>query len=291
MDAPLLIAIMGPTASGKTAVAEALAAEHKLQLINADAFQVYRGLDIGTAKSPHRDDYEMLDLVDPADEYGVGRWILQVASLLQDLHRDGRGAVVVGGSGHYIRALFERFTDMATSPDPDLRAAIQSRELADVFAELKARNPAAAARVDALNPIRVRRALERLDSPRLEWSIPEFRQVKIGLLLPHEILKDRINRRVLQMIDEGWVEEVKHLREIGVKRSDPGMRAHGYRALFDVVENVLSLADAVEQTATEVRQYAKRQRTWLRAEPNLATIEAVDEGTALAEARKLVWGV
>jgi len=282
---------MGPTASGKTALAEAIADETGLQLINADAFQVYRGMDVGTAKSHRQADYLLMNLLEPWDSFGAGEWILRVATELTALHGKGRGAIVVGGTLYYIRALFEGYRDLKGPPDAAVRASLDTRSLPDLLDELERRDPFAASTVDRRNRVRVQRALERLDVEPIEWSTPPFRKLKIGLDVKPEVLKRRIAERVPKQIAEGWLDEVRELALHGVRREDPGMRAHGYRALWDVVHDGADLARAVEGIVREVSQYAKRQRTWLRAEPELATIPSEDGGSALATALDLLGGL
>lgn len=280
---------MGPTASGKSDLAEAMASELRFPLINADAFQVYRGLDIGTAKPTDRHNYHLLDIVDPWEEFGVGEWIRRVSDVLPQLFAEAGGAIVVGGSGYYIRALFEGYRDLADAPDPRRREELNRQSLEVLVAELQARDPSAAARVDLQNRVRVQRAVERLDLPTLDWSIPDCRKVKLARLPELERNRTRIFRRVEAMVELGWLDEIRGLILSGVQREHPGMRAHGYRAMWDVVHGERSLSEAIEATQVEVAQYAKRQRTWLRAEPNLITISAEDEGEALATALDLLW--
>ncbi len=282
---------MGPTASGKTALAEAIADETRLQLINADAFQVYRGMDVGTAKSHRQADYLLMNLLEPWESFGAGEWIVRVATELAALHGKGRGAIVVGGTLYYIRALFEGYRDLKGPPDAAVRASLDTRTLADLLDELERRDPSAALAVDRRNRVRVQRALERLDAEPIEWSIPPFRKVKIGLDVKPDVLKRRIAERVPEQIAEGWLDEVRALALHGVQREDPGMRAHGYRALWDVVHDGADLGRAVEGVVQEVTHYAKRQRTWLRAEPELATIPCEDGGSALATALDLLGGL
>lgn len=285
---PLLIAVMGPTASGKSTLAERLGEELGFPLINADAFQVYRGLDIGTAKPSDRTNYHLLDLVDPWETYGAGAWIRDVVEILPELLQRG-GAIVVGGSGYYIRALFEEFQDLAEAPDPAHRAELALRPLDSLVAELQERSPESAARIDLMNRVRVQRAVERLDLPRLEWTLPACRKVKLARLPEPVGHRERIEQRVLEMVEAGWLDEVRNVRDRGGLRDHPGMRAHGYRAMWDVIHGDRTLNEAVEATQVEVIQYAKRQRTWLRAEPRLINITDEDEGTALTRALELLW--
>jgi len=280
---------MGPTASGKSALAEALGRELELPLINADAFQVYRGLDIGTAKPVDRTNYHLLDLIEPWEPFGAGAWIRACVDLLPQLFASHGGAIVVGGTGYYIRALFEGYQDLADAPIPGQREALMARSLESLVEELKVRDPEAARRVDLNNRVRVQRAVERIDLPRLEWSLPACRKLKIARVPDLEVNRARIDTRVAEMVEVGWLNEIGNLEARGVEREHPGMRAHGYRAMWDVIHGFRSLEDAIAATQVEVSQYAKRQRTWLRAEPGVDVITAQDEGTALAEALELLW--
>ena len=291
MGTPWLIAVMGPTASGKTEFAETLADETGCQLINADAFQVYRWLDIGTGKSPRRAEYRMMDIIEPWEAFGAGDWIQRTVVHLHDLFENGKGAILVGGTLYYIRALLEQYADMHGPADPELRSKLSALELPELRTMLLSRDPAAADKVDLQNRIRVQRALERLDAPAISWTLPPFRTLKLSVDLQPELLRERIERRVDQMLSSGWLEEVAKLPERGVSRENPGMRAHGYRALWDVAFEGHELDVARAGVALEVAQYAKRQRTWLRKEPNVVKMPSQDEGNALAAAKAMILGV
>jgi tRNA dimethylallyltransferase len=279
---------MGPTASGKTPLAEALAEEFEAQLINADAFQVYRGLDIGTAKPEAKNRYELLDIKDPIEGFGVGEFVELAGKLLQRLWRESRSAIVVGGTGLYIRALMEEYGEMAPPPDPELRRElVELQETGGVDAlarRLRAADPAAAEKVDLRNPARVRRALERALDPRppIRLEIPPFQKVKLGLMPNAEILGARIDSRVERMVQNGWTAEVRRLMEFGVPFEAPGLQAIGYRALYRHLGGHLLLEDALEAIRAETKQYAKRQRTWLRREPGLKILD----GGAMAKDAK-----
>lgn len=276
---------MGPTASGKSRLAEALAAEMGARLLNADAFQVYRGLDIGTAKPSARESYELLDLVDPSESFSVGKWLAGVIPILERLWDERQPGVVVGGTGLYVRALFEGYFDIAPPPDPELREALRSRDVDSLVAELCERAPDIANSLDLKNPARVRRALEKLDTaPSPPIQIPPFVKLKLGLLPDLAILAKSIEARVGAMFATGWVEEVRALLASGVQRDDPGMAALGYREVVDVLEGKMKQAEAKQIIVLRTRQYAKRQLTWLRKEPGLINLQT---GT-LDEAMKIV---
>ncbi len=282
---PLLAAVMGPTASGKTDLAERMAERLHAQLVNADAFQIYRGMDIGTAKPDDTNRYLLLDLKDPNEGFGVGEYVAVAAQALHALWEQKRNVVVVGGTGLYIRALFEEYSGMLGPPEPSVRRELIEREesegLEGLVADLKERAPEVAAKIDQRNPARVRRALERaLSEPaQVKITLPPFRKIKLGLFPPPELIQPRIADRARDMIERGWLAEVEHLANNGYGPGDPGFRAHGYRAMWRHVRGEVALEDALAGTIVEVQQYAKRQRTWLRAEPGLKVL--AEEGDPL----------
>jgi tRNA dimethylallyltransferase len=279
MTDPLLVAVMGPTASGKTDLAERIADALDAQLINADAFQVYRGLDVGTAKSAARDRYLLMDVREPAEGFGVGEFVLLAAEALQRLYRERRHAVLVGGTGLYVRALFEEYAQMAPPPDPALRERLMEREVAEglesLARELREKDPDVASKTDLRNPARVRRALERIGAgdDRMQVSIPPFQKLKFGLTPTMETLVPRIAERARDMVQNGWVQETRRLLDEGHSPDEPGFRAHGYRAMARVVRGEMELEEALEKTIAEIRRYAKRQLTWLRSEPYLIRLD------------------
>ncbi len=267
---------MGPTGSGKSAVAEYLADALEAQLLNADAFQVYRGLDIGTNKPVDKDRYRLLDLVEPTEEFGAGQWVGLAVHELNDCWEKGRSVVVVGGTGYYIRALFEQYGDMAPAPEPSLREAVRSVEreqgLTGLVQWLLQLEPETA--VDQRNPARVRRAIERSLTPkvRIQISLPPFSTVKLGLLPDVTPLDEALEDRVRRMLDGGWPEEVRNLLEGGVPITSPGFRAIGYQSVAGFLLGRLSRLETEEAVFRTTRRYAKRQRTWLRSEPRLRAL-------------------
>ena len=164
---------------------------------------------------------------------------------------------------------------MRGAPDPELRERIRSRleahGLESLFAELQALDPSAAAKVDPRNPARVSRALERASVPAEPMSVvlPPFRKCKLAVDPPKQVLDDQMERRLAKMVQNGWVQEVRRLREMGYSKDVPGFRAIGYLDILGYLEGVISLEGAIERIATATRRYAKRQRTWLRGEPHL----------------------
>jgi len=293
MDRPKLTAIMGATATGKSALAEKLASHQNAVLMNADAFQVYRGMDIGTAKPVDKSDYMLLDLVSPSESFGVGQWIVSANSELEKLYEKGQSVILVGGSGYYIRALLEGYDAIYPAPNSDLRAVLNARILDEglqsLASELSQIDSELAAKTDLQNPQRVQRALEKLlsfDSP-LQFNLPPFNTTKLAIDSQKEELEDKILRRFDNMMQKGWLQEVETLRASGYRSNEPGFRAHGYRYLYQVIEGVMDLADAKAQTIRDVCNYAKRQRTWLRKEPKLLTLNGQNLDDQFAEAIEL----
>lgn len=279
---PRLIAVMGPTGVGKSELAEWIADRLDAQLINADAFMVYRGLDVGTNKPQNKDRYLLLDLKDPCEEIGVGEWVGLAAEHLRSLYAEGRSALVVGGTGLYIRALFEEWSNLYPSPDPDLRKALE-RQLIETGLETLVERlvrlaPEVASKTDLRNPVRVRRALEIIQGGArpLSFVLPRYRKWKIGLDLPVPVLDERLDRRTVKLLATGWLEEVQLLAERGVDAECAAMRAIGYRTLLSVVDGDKDLDQVLPSIQLETRRYAKRQRTWMRTEPRLEMFSALD---------------
>jgi tRNA dimethylallyltransferase len=269
---------MGTTASGKTGVAEELADHLDARLVNADAFQVYRYLDIGTAKSARADEYALLNIRHPNETFGLGEWSSLATQELHALYAEAKSAVVVGGTGLYIRALFEQYADMAPAPDPVLRAELDTLSLENLKERLELADPASYGKVDLLNRVRVQRALERALTPSafIPNPLPPFKKFKFAIDRDPEETRSRIAERVHEMVRDGWVDEVRALMDMGYHFDDPGLRAHGYRHIWRAVEGTMDMAQALDLTINEVRRYARRQRTWLRKEPELIWVEPDD---------------
>lgn len=282
---------MGPTASGKTALAEELADRHNAVLINADAFQIYRGMDIGTAKSSAKDRYSLMDLKNPDEPFGVGEFVSLASPLLDAAYSQTANVIVVGGTGLYIRALFEEYQNMHGIAPEGLRDRLNERHrlegLEPLAYELTIRAPEVANSIDLKNPARVKRALERLEVPTMvkKHILPPFATLKVAVLPPEEELNRRFATRTHFMMQNGWVQEVTNLRAAGYLPSHPGFRAIGYRQIWEYITGEVGLEQAVSTTIDETRRYAKRQRTWLRSEPNLSPLDPHQDAVLEVEKR------
>ena len=277
-----IICIAGPTASGKTALAATLAKELNGEVVSCDSMQVYRGMDIGTAKATEEEmrgvPHHMLDVVSPKESYSVGRYVQEAGAWAEDIAQRGKMPVVVGGTGLYMDSLV-RGIDFAESPgDDSLRRELEgigrSRGGEALLDMLKEFDPEAAACIHPNNLKRIIRAIEiyRLTGKTITRHDEEsrlrpdaFEAVRIVLSFEdREKLYERIDRRVDIMMERGLLEEVRALLEGGLSRESTAMAAIGYKELAEYLDGECSLEDAVQRIKQGSRRYAKRQLTWFR---------------------------
>lgn len=279
MPAPQLIAVMGPTASGKSHLAESIAERFDAVILNADAFQIYRGMDIGTAKPVDRVRYRLLDLKNPDEDFGVGEYVLLASDLLHKLFQENRSVVLCGGTGLYIRALLEEYKDLMPAPSPSLRERIGRMPLEEAVATILDTAPDVASKIDLKNEVRVKRAIEKLhgNTQPIRFTLPPFQTQKIAIIPPPDISQEKIMHRTKEMVQNGWVAEVNELIRKGYGPGDPGFRALGYEAIARFIQEGGVEDQLIKQIELDTVKYAKRQRTWLRAEPNLTVFSEASE--------------
>jgi tRNA dimethylallyltransferase len=293
------IVIVGATATGKSALGLALAEAIGGEIVNADALQVYRGFDLGTAKPSAaeraRVPHHLVDILEPHQRYSAGEFARRAGAAIADVAARGRVPIVVGGSGLYLRALLEGISPLPPA-DPRARAALRrelaERGLAPLRAELAARDPATAARLAPGDSQRTLRALEvarTTGTPLSAWiarrpfGAARLEARRFGLTLPRAVLYDRIADRVRAMAGRGWVEEVEALLKRGLDPSLPAFQAIGYRQLVRHVLGEWPLARALDETVGATRRYAKRQETWFRSERDVTWLDARDPAGLPAE--------
>jgi len=288
-DYPILLVIAGPTAVGKTSVAIEVAKHFGCDIISADSRQFYRELVIGTAVPDAGQlaevKHHMVGNLSVSDSYNVSRFEQDVLKLLTDLFSRNPIAVMVGGSGLYIKAVCEGIDDL---PDADaelrntLHLKFENEGLASLRAMLLKLDPDYLAVVDPANPNRIIRALEVCLSTGKTYSSfrnrqpqkRDFRIIMIGLELPRAELHHRINSRVDQMMNAGLEAEARSLYPL---RQLNALNTVGYRELFDYFEDKCSLSEAIEKIKTNTRRYARRQMTWFRKEENIMWCKSVPE--------------
>lgn len=280
----LVVAVVGPTATGKSDLGLDLAQALGAHVVNTDAMQLYRGMDVGTAKlAPHERrgvPHHMLDVLDPRDEASVADYQARARAVLADLDAQGVRAVAVGGSGLYVRALLDHMEFPGT--DPAVRAELEERARTQgvraLHAELAAVDPEAAAAIGPRNERRVVRALEvvRLTGrpysaglPRYEYEVPA---VQIGLDCDRTALDARIERRVRRMWDQGLLDEVRALAEHGLGRT--AARAVGYAQALAQLAGDLDETAAQEATAAGTRRLARKQMGWFGRDPRVHWLDA-----------------
>jgi tRNA dimethylallyltransferase len=287
---PPIAAIVGPTAAGKTDLALALARRLPVEILVADSRQVYRGMDVGTAKPdaaaraavPHH----LLDLADPHEPFSVVDWVQRARALVPEVAARGRLPLVVGGTGLYVSALLDGYELPGQPPPPELRGRLLVELEADGLPPLAARlervDPATAARTDLRNPRRVLRALERVEAadggavPTAGAAPYPGRIAVLGISRPPDVLRAWIDARVARMFANGLLDEIRHLLDADYDASLSPMTGHGYREAARVLAGEWDLARAVEVTARHTRQYAKRQLTWLRGDARIVWLAAGD---------------
>jgi tRNA dimethylallyltransferase len=298
------VVILGPTASGKTRLGMALATRFHGEIISCDALQVYRFMDIGTAKATpaerDRVPHHMLDLRDPGEDFSAGEYHRIARQSLDAIRGQGRLPLVVGGTGFYLRALLDGLFEGPGRSDElraRMRRVIELRGPGCLYRALRRVDPEAAARIAPADSARIIRAYEvyMLTSRPMSWwqgrprdTLLGYRWLKLGIETPRPLLYDRINSRVTDMFDKGFIEEVQGL--LGrFPRDCRAFKAIGYREVVAVLEGRLSLAQAIEQTQQESRRYAKRQMTWFRSDSSIVWLDgALDPETLEAEAARLV---
>jgi tRNA dimethylallyltransferase len=306
--APPLLVIAGPTATGKTGlsitVARALAGDGvNAEIISADSRQVYRGLDIGTAKATAADrngvPHHLLDLVEPNEPFTLADFAAHAREVLAGIAARSGIAILVGGTGLYLRAVGTGIDTDALPSDPALRASLEADLVRDglesLVNRLQAAAPRRAARTDLRNPRRVVRALEiaalegdRDSPPPRGYGGPV---AWLGLNVDPETHRDWIAKRARAQFDAGLIEEARALRE----RFDPTLPAFsaiGYREAWAVIDSAMTVEAAIAEDTRRNVGFAKRQRTWFRSEPGIKWLDATDERTArsaaLAQARQLL---
>lgn len=288
---PPLLVIVGPTGSGKSAVAAQIALRESGEVISADAFAVYRGLDIGTAKPsaavrasvPHH----LIDVAEPVETYSAGRWAGQARRIAEDIVARGKLPIVAGGSGFYVSALLDGLPP-GELRDERLRASLaawgRGRER-QAHRVLSVNDPAAGARIDPANLRYTLRALEILFAtgrrssergPSPDGWADRFRVCLLGIATDRADLYARIASRVRRMLDEGWDGEVRRLLEQGVPLASHAFQAIGYREVAEWVSGHAGRTETEERIVTATRQFAKRQRTWFARERRVRWLNPVE---------------
>jgi tRNA dimethylallyltransferase len=301
MNEPPVIAVVGPTAAGKSELGLALALRLGGEIINCDSVQVYQGIEIATAKVPLAErrgvPHHLMDFVPPEQTFTAMEWATAATQKIRDIEARGRGALLVGGTGFYLRALREPFFESPPTDASLRRRLISIREKRGpehLHRMLRRVDAASAARLFPRDWSRVTRALEvrfqtgkPLSAQEQARPAPPECAARLRIFAlnpPRAALYERINRRAAAHFAAGLVEEVRDLLARGAPPDAPALGAHGYRRVVEYLRGERTLESALEQTQLDVRHYAKRQFTWFRREAGVTWIDGFGETEAALEA-------
>jgi tRNA dimethylallyltransferase len=293
-----LATVVGPTGSGKSALALRLAQQFEGEIVNCDSLQLYRGFDIGTAKTPPGErrgvPHHLFDVLTPQESYSAGEYAREARKVIAEIAGRGRLPIVVGGTGFYLRALLEGLPALP-GRDERLRERLLERERlrpGSLHRLLTRLEPRAAARIHANDVQKTMRALEvrlltqqALPPPAEAGALEGYSLIKLGLDPDRAALQSRLETRTRAMFKEGLLEEVQGLLAAGATGDEKPFEAPGYKQALLHLCGALTLEQAVESTIVETRQYAKRQRTWFRRDPEIPWLHGFgDEAEILAQA-------
>ncbi len=290
--------LLGPTAAGKTAVALQIAETRGWEIISCDSRQIYRHMDIGTAK-PAKEERDrvrhwLIDIADPPERYSASAFIRDAGGIIRRCAETGVVTLLCGGTGFYFESLKKGIGPQVAS-DPAVRDALARRAAEEgsavLYRELNEKDPETAARIHANDVHRIVRALSvyyqtgrKISELKLLAAPPADMDFRVAVLLPpRPLLYERINRRVDEMLRQGLWEEFRTLRGLGYDERTPGLQCVGYQEFFSVEQGTCSLDAAVERIKQNSRQYAKRQISWFRAHNREAIVEYDENIAALTE--------
>ncbi len=294
-----LIVILGATASGKSALGIHLAQRFNGEIVSADSRQVYRGLDIGSAKVTPEEralvPHHLLDVADPREIYSVARFREEASAAIDAILERGRQPFLVGGSPHYLQVVVDNLQVPQVAPDPALRRQLEARPLSALLAELEQRDPRAAASIDRRNPRRVIRALEvtlisgRPFSEQQGQASPRYESLLLGIAWPRQELYRRIDERVETRMRQGMVEEVRALLKQGLSHERLEALGLEYRFVSRLLRGEYESEEAmVERLKYAIHDFARRQLTWFRRDQRIIWLEGYDVARAGAEVERFL---
>lgn len=278
---PKLIVILGPTATGKTALAIALAKKHNGEIISADSRQVYRGLDLGTGKVTKKEmggiPHHLLDVADPKKQFSVAQFAALANQSIEDIFSRGKTPIICGGTGLYIDTLVSGTILPEVPPNPALRKKLEKKTAASLFIMLQKIDPERAKAIEKQNPVRLIRAIEIAKAlgkvPKIQTVEPHYDMIKIGLDMNDEALKSRIAIRLQERLKSGMLNETKQLHAKGLtwrRMQELGLE---YREMALLLTNNKKSREQFESDLTfAIWHYAKRQRTWFKRDKEILWI-------------------
>ncbi len=303
-DLPLIL-IGGQTASGKSEIAIGLARQLDAEIISVDSMQVYRGMDIGTAKPSKKEreliPHHLIDILDITESFNAAEFVRLANEKIAEIKSRNKNIIMCGGTGLYFKAFLEGIGN-APPQDKDLRAELESIPLEILLSELKEKDPQTYLKIDRNNPRRVIRAVEvskltgkPFSELRSEWNkntAVNFPYVFVGLKRDSSDLRQRINERVDKMFKSGIVEETQKLLELGLEQNPTAMQAIGYKQVVEHLRGLRSLEETINLVKIRTWQYARRQLTWFKYQANMEWIK-IDKNESeepIAQILKIIRG-
>lgn len=290
---PPVVAIVGPTASGKTGLAIQLAQEFAGEVVSADSRQVYRGLDIGTAKVTKAEmdgvPHHLIDVATLPNIYTAHDFVRDAAQTITNITKRDHLPIIAGGTFFYLDLLFRKTTAAPAPPNPKLRDKLQTKSAAQLFTELKQIDPGRAATIDRHNPRRLIRALEiaaaQGKNPPLTAEENPYQTLTLGINRDRNELRERFAARAQDWLESGIVAETQALLASGISRARLQELGFEYTLVLQLIDGELSTAEWRERFVQKNWQYAKRQLTWLRRDPDIHWIDPQERETAVEKVR------
>ncbi|MSU45221.1 MAG: tRNA (adenosine(37)-N6)-dimethylallyltransferase MiaA [Candidatus Zambryskibacteria bacterium] len=274
---PKILVILGPTASGKSALAVKLARKYNGEVISADSRQVYKGLNIGTGKITKKEmlgiPHHLLDIVSPKETFNVVDWKKLTDKAINDILNRGKLPIICGGTGFYIQSIVDGIVLPEVAPNKELRKKLETKNLEELVTILKKMDPERIKNIDTKNKVRLVRAIEIAKTlgsvPNLKKVKPPYDVIQIGLMADDEDLKKKIKNRLVSRIKKGMIMEALNLHAVGL--SYKRMRELGleYKFLADFLEKKITKSDFMKNLETEIWRYSKRQMTWFKRDKSI----------------------
>ncbi|MES2953124.1 MAG: tRNA (adenosine(37)-N6)-dimethylallyltransferase MiaA [Patescibacteria group bacterium] len=292
MSTHQVIVIVGPTASGKSALAVSLARALDGEIVSADSRQVYRNLDIGTGKIRPEEmqgiPHHLIDIAEPASQYTVNDYTRDARVAIEGIQKRGKLPIVCGGTGYYIDALIDGISIPEVPPNPELRTRLTEKTTIELYEMLCTKDPRRAANIDPNNPRRLVRALEIAEAL---GAVPEARLTKtpyeplfIGISLPPEELKKKIEKRLGERLLEGMIEEVQGLHDtVGLSWERLDLFGLEYRFIAQYLQGILTKAEMQKELFLAICDYAKKQRTWFRRNKRIHWVQSPEEASLVVK--------